>query len=158
MSRIFLTPKDAYEPLERDAELQLALSHILYGCLPHATEKSCLMIFKEKPETVAAMADTKELSTHFFAVEKEEFPSVAMEIKVTTGRDLRMKYEYFFLTDSSEETFFLTTLAKLGTFSLIFLCDDAHQAVTAQMTEEELEPLEKIVSGVGEGLLTKSGL
>ncbi|MCY4261831.1 MAG: hypothetical protein OXC97_00700 [Candidatus Dadabacteria bacterium] len=158
MSRIFLTPKDIYAPLERDIELQLALSHILYGCVPHATEKNCLIIFKERSETVATIADTKEVSTRFFTVEKEEFTSVAMEIKIRTSRDLKMKYEYFFLTDSSEEAFFLATLARLGTFSLIFLCDDAHHSITAQMTESELEPLEKIVSGADADLLTKSGL
>ena len=115
------------------------------------------MIFKEKPEKIAAIADTRKISTRFFTVEKEEFPSVAMEIRVTTGRELRLKYEYFFLTESSEETFFLSTLAKLGEYCLIFLCDETHHAVTAQMSEAEMEPLNKAVSSIG-NRLTKSGL
>ena len=69
-----------------------------------------------------------------------------MEIRITTGRDLRLKYEYFFLTESSEETFFLSTLVKLGKYSLVFLCDETHQSVTAEMTGVEMEPLKKIVT------------
>ncbi len=146
MSSIFSTPQTTYDALERDAELQIALSQILYGCVPHATEQECLMIFKESPEKIAALADIRKISTRFFAVEKEEFPSVAMEIRMTTGRNLRLKYEYFFLTESSEETFFLSTLVKLGKYSLIFLCDETHQSVTAEMTGVEMEPLKKIVT------------
>ncbi len=157
MSRIFSTPQAAFDTLEQDAELQIALSQILYGCVPHATDEVCLMIFKEKPEKIAAIADTRKISTRFFTVEKEEFPSVAMEIRVTTGRELRLKYEYFFLTESSEETFFLSTLAKLGEYCLIFLCDETHHAVTAQMSEAEMEPLNKAVSSIANSL-TKSGL
>ncbi len=157
MSRIFSTPQTAYDALERDTELQIALSQILYGCVPHATDEVCLMIFKEKPEKIAAIADTQKISTRLFTVEKEEFPSVAMEIRITTGRDLRLKYEYFFLTESPEESFFLSTLAKLGKYSLIFLCDETRHAVTAQMIEAEMEPLGEIVSSIGDRL-TKSGL
>ena len=157
MSRIFSAPQTAYDTLEQDTELQIALSQILYGCVPHATNEVCLMIFKEKPEKIAAIADTRKISTRFFTVEKEEFPSVAMEIRITTGRDLRLKYEYFFLTESSEETFFLSTLARLGGYCLIFLCDEALHAVTAQMTEAEMEPLNEAVSSISGGL-TKSGL
>ena len=157
MSRIFSTPKTAYETLEQDAELQIALSQILYGCVPHATEEKCLMIFKESPEKIATLADIRKISTRFFAVEKEEFPSISMEIRITTGKDLRLKYEYFFLTESPEETFFLSTLVKLGKYSLVFLCDETRQSVTAEMTEAETEPLNKAVSAIGESL-TKPGL
>lgn len=146
MSSIFSTPKTIYDTLEQDAELQIALSQILYGCVPHATEQGCLMIFKESPEKIAALCDIRKISTRFFEVEKEEFPSVAMEIRITTGRNLRLKYEYFFLTESSEETFFLSTLERLGVFSLVFLCDDSRCAITAGMTETETEPLKKIVN------------
>lgn len=104
------------------------------------------MIFKESPEKIATLADIRKISTRFSMVEKEEFPSVAMEIRITTGKNLRMKYEYFFLTESSEETFFLSTLARLGVFSLVFLCDDTHCATTAEMTEAEIEPLKKIIT------------
>ncbi len=152
MSSIFSTPQTAYDTLEQDAELQIALSQILYGCVPHATEKECLMIFKESPAQISVLADIREISTRFFAVEKEEFPSVAMEIRVTTGKRLRIKYEYFFLIESSEETFFLSTLVKLGKYSLIFLCDQTHQSVTAEMIEEEIEQLNEAFSSVGEGL------
>lgn len=157
MSRIFSAPQTAYDTLEQDTELQIALSQILYGCVPHATDEVCLMIFKENPEKIAAIADTRKISTRFFTVEKEEFPSVAMEIRITTGRDLRLKYEYFFLTESSEETFFLATLAKIEEYCLIFLSEEAHHAVTVQMTEAEMEPLNEAVSSIG-GRLTKSGL
>ena len=157
MSSISSTPQTAYDTLERDAELQIALSQILYGCVPHATEEECLMIFKESPEKIAALADIRRISTRFFMVEKEEFPSVAMEIRITTGKDLRLKYEYFFLTESSEETFFLSALIKLEKYSLIFLCDEARQSVTAEMTEAETEPLNEAVSSIGERL-TKPGL
>ena len=146
MSSIFSTPQTTYDALERDAELQIALSQILYGCVPHATEEECLMIFKENPEKVAALADIRKISTRFFTVEKEEFPSVAMEIRITTGKNLRLKYEYFFLTESSEETFFLSTLVRLRVFSVVFLCDDAHCAATAEMTEAEIKPLKEIVT------------
>ena len=115
------------------------------------------MIFKESPEKVAALADIRKISTRFFTVEKEEFPSVAMEIRITTGKDLRLKYEYFFLIESSEETFFLSTLVKLRKYSLIFLCDETHQSVTAEMDEAEMEPLNEAVSSIS-GRLTKSGL
>lgn len=157
MSSIFSTPQTAYETLEQDAELQIALSQILYGCVPHATEKECLMIFKESPEKIAMLADIRKISTRFFTVEKEEFPSVAMEIRIATGKNLRLKYEYFFLTESSEETFFLSTLLKLGKYSLIFLCDETHQSVTVEMTEAEIEPLSEAVSSIGE-CLTKPRL
>ena len=157
MSRIFSTPQTVYDALERDAELQIALSQILQGCVPHATDEECLMIFKERPEKIAAVADAQKISTRFFTVEKEEFHSVAMEIRITTGRELRLKYEYFFLTESSEETLFLSTLAKLGEYSLVFLCDETHHAVTVQMTEAEMEPLNETVSSIGDRL-TKSGL
>ena len=108
------------------------------------------MIFKEDPGKVAAIADTKEISTRFFTVEKEEFPSVAMEIRITTGKNLRLKYEYFFLTESSEETFFLATLAKSGKYSLIFLCDETHHAITVEMTTAEMEPLKNIVCEIAD--------
>ena len=110
------------------------------------------MIFKESPEKVAALVDIRKISTRFFTVEKEEFPSVAMEIRIATGKDLRLKYEYFFLTESSEETFFLSTLVKLRKCSLIFLCDDTHQSVTAEMTEAEMESLSEAFSSIGERL------
>ena len=150
MSRIFSAPQTAYDTLERDMELQIALSQILYGCVPHATDEECLMIFKEKPEKIAAIADTRKISTRFFAVEKEEFPSVAMEIRITTGKDLRLKYEYFFLTESSEEALFLTTLTKSGKYFLIFLCEEARHALAAEITEAEMEPLREIVSSIGD--------
>ncbi len=149
MSRIFSAPQTAYDTLERDMELQIALSQILYGCVPHATDEECLMIFKEKPEKITAIADTRKISTRFFAVEKEEFPSVAMEIRITTGKDLRLKYEYFFLTESFEELLFLTTLTKSGKYFLIFLCDEARHALTAEITEAEMEALSEIVSSIG---------
>lgn len=152
MSSIFSTPQTTYDTLEQDAELQIALSQILYGCVPHATGEECLMIFKESPEKVAALADIRKISTRFFTVEKEEFPSVAMEIRITTGKNLRLKYEYFFLTESSEETFFLSALVELEKYSLIFLCDETHQSVTAEMSEAEMEPLKEAVSSIGERL------
>lgn len=152
MSSIFSTPQTTYDTLEQDAELQIALSQILYGCVPHATGEECLMIFKESPEKVAALADIRKISTRFFTVEKEEFPSVAMEIRITTGKNLRLKYEYFFLTESSEETFFLSALAELEKYSLIFLCDETHQSVTAEMSEAEMESLKEAVSSIDERL------
>ena len=130
-------------------ELQIALSQILHGCVPHATDGECLMIFKEKPEKIAAIADTRKISTRFFAVEKEEFPSVAMEIRITTGKYLRLRYEYFFLTESSEETLFLTALTKSGKYFLVFLCDETRHALAAELTEAEMEPLREIVSSIG---------
>ncbi len=150
MSRIFSASQTAYEPLEQDMELQIALSQILYGCVSHATDEGCVMIFKEDPGKVAAIADTKEISTRFFTVEKEEFPSVAMEIRLKTGRNLKLKYEYFFLTESSEEIFFLSTLARLGLFSLLFLCDEAHHMITVEMTTAEMEPLKNIVCEIAD--------
>ena len=146
MSRIFSAPQTAYDALERDMELQIALSQILYGCVPHATDEECLMIFKENPEKITAIADTRKISTRFFAVEKEEFPSVAMEIRITTGKELRLKYEYFFLTESSEEVLFLVTLVKSGKYFLIFLCDETRHALTVEMAEAEIEPLKEILT------------
>lgn len=150
MSRIFSSSQVAYDTLEQDIELQIALSQILYGCVPHATDEGCVMIFKDKPEKIVALVETKEISTRFSTVEKEEFPSVAIDIEITTGRNLKLKYEYFFLTESSEETFFLATLAKSGVYSLLFLCDEMRHAVTVEMDKDEMEPLNGIISSIGD--------
>ncbi len=147
MSRIFSTSGTIYKLLEQDMELQIALSQISSGCVPHATDDECLMIFKEEPDRITSVVDTKKISTRFFAVEKEEFPSVAMEIRITTSGGLGLKYEYFFLTESSEETFFLATLEKLGVYSIIFLCDDTRHAVTVAMTRTEMDSLKALVCG-----------
>ncbi len=145
MSRIFSTPETVYEVLSKDSELVMALSQIHRGCLPHATDDLCAMIFKEEEAKAGALENVTNISTRFFTVEKEEFPSVAMEVRITTDKNLKLKYEYFFLTESYEEIFFLKTLSKLRTFSLLFLCGATVCSVTAEMDDEELKSLTDVV-------------
>ncbi len=108
------------EQFLNDPEMEIALSQISQGCIPDLVDGACVFVFKEKKETVAVLYDTTEISVQFFAVEKNEFQSIVMEIGIIAESGLRLWYDYVFLTESPEEHFFLMELQKLREFSLVF--------------------------------------
>ncbi len=142
MSSVFSTSVKPSGQFLKDFEMEIALSQISQGCIPNVVEQKCHLVFKEKKETIVALCDAREISVRFFAVQKDEFPSIGMEIRITTDRDLKLRYDYFFLTESCEELLFLTELEKHGEFSLVFPTESGKAlCMSVQLGRKEIESL-----------------
>ena len=120
MSRIFSRGAGGFGAPGEDPELAMELERIESGCVPHLAEDRCLVILKESAEKEAFLRGAREISAGFFLVEKREFPSVSMDLRIRTEAGLNLRYEHFFLIESPEEISFLEALGRRGAFFLVF--------------------------------------
>ena len=150
MSRIFSRGTAGPGALRENRELAMELERIESGCVPHLEGGECLIVFKESEEKAAFLRDAREVSTGFFLVEKREFPSVSMDIRIRTGSGLNLRYEHFFLTESPEETSFLAELGRRGAFFLLFPGAEGGLEIGVELAEPERESLGSALERIGD--------
>lgn len=150
MSRIFSRGAGGFGALAEDPELAMELERIESGCVPHLAGDRCLMILKESAEKTAFLRGAREVSAGFFLVEKREFPSVSMDLRIKTGAGLNLRYEHFFLTESPEETSFLAALGRTGEFFLVFPRSGGETEIGVELEERERKSLESVLGNISD--------
>ena len=150
MSRIFSRAAGGRGPLGEDPELAMELDRIESGCVPHRAGGECLMIFKESEEKIAFLRGAREMSTGFFFVEKQEFPSVSMDMRIKTESGLNIRYEHFFLIESPEESSFLAKLRERGAFFLLFPRAGGEIEIGVELSDRERESLGSVLERIAD--------
>lgn len=148
MSRIFSRGAGGFGAPGEDPELAMELERIESGCVPHLEGDRCLMILKESAEKEAFLRGAREISAGFFLVEKREFPSVSMDLRIRTEAGLNLRYEHFFLIESPEEVSFLEALGRSGAFFLVFPRSGGESEIGVELDERERKSLRSVLGNV----------
>ncbi len=148
MSRIFSRGAGGFGAPGEDPELAMELERIESGCVPHLAEDRCLVILKESAEKEAFLRGAREISAGFFLVEKREFPSVSMDLRIRTEAGLNLRYEHFFLIESPEEISFLEALGRRGAFFLVFPRSGGESEIGVELDERERKSLRSVLGNV----------
>lgn len=104
---------------ELDNDLKISLSQIESGSVTATVEGKKSILIKD--EKVNTFQDLEETELNFEHIDRPEFPTVSLKIKVKMKNGLKMRYEHFFLTESPHEIKFLQELSENESFPLYFI-------------------------------------
>lgn len=107
-----------------DPELEISLSQIKVGCIPYVFGNENFLLFKEETINLDVLAQYNTIKIDFDHIERPEFPTISASIKINTSRNLNIKYEYFFLTESEIELNYLKLLIGNRVMKIYFIEDE----------------------------------
>lgn len=103
-------------------DIEIALSQLESGCITTVISEKNVLIIKENKMNFFNEID--KIDFEFEHIERPEFPTIAMRIKIQTIKNIRLRYEYFFLTDSQDEINFISLLVKNESIKIYFVSKD----------------------------------
>ena len=133
------------EMVFNDPELEIALSQIRIGCIPYIFDGENFLIFRDNEDKINSLVDCNKINISFELIERPEFPTVSTNFFINTQKNLNIKYEYFFLTESEIELNFLRLLIKNRKLNLFFITDIIKCKHSVDIPEQECEKLESIL-------------
>ena len=133
------------ETIFNDPELEISLSQIKIGCIPYIFNNENFLIFRDNEDKINALVDYNNIDIKFELIERPEFPTVSSSLFINTHKNLNIKYEYFFLTESEVELNFLKRLIQNKKLNLFFITDIIKCKIPIEIPEEECIKLESIL-------------
>ncbi|MGH7884213.1 MAG: hypothetical protein ACRENO_00805 [Thermodesulfobacteriota bacterium] len=126
------------------SDLEIALSQIESGCIVSIIDNQNILIVKE--EKVSFFNEINKLDISFEHIERPEFPTVAIRLKIKTIKGLNLRYEYFSLTESPDEINFLKLLKENGSLDLYFVSESGTVYRNEMIGPQELKNLNFILT------------
>ena len=136
------------EFLNLSNDLQIELSLISSGLIIADIESSVIFIIKDTAEMIKGFYDLKSVSLNFTSIPRPEFPTVNCDLRLKNEKDLSVKYEYFFNSDSEYELNLLKALLNQNVINLYFFADIPEKCVTIEMEVPEIKQLKKCLSEI----------
>ena len=115
MEIIKKTEKISQLPNELDIELSLIDS----GMVITEINGEIIIVLKDSESMISALKNTVSAKIDFTYIDRPEFPSVNLDLRLNTEKDLSIKYSYFFNTEAEYE---LNLLANILNQKEVYLC------------------------------------
>lgn len=125
-------------------DLEIALSQIESGCLTTITDDKNLIIIKEN--NINFFDKIQRIDISFEHIERPEFPTIAMRLKVNTSDNLNLRYEYFFLTEAEEEINFLDQIVRKESIYILFTSNENYTQRYEKINNKEVDKLSSVLS------------
>ncbi|MGI9534220.1 MAG: hypothetical protein ACR2NW_04665 [Thermodesulfobacteriota bacterium] len=129
-------------------DLQIELSLINAGLIITEPESSVIFIIKDSSEKINSLSNLKSVRLNFTSIKRPEFPTINIELKLKTDRDLSVKYDYFFNADSEYELNLLESILNQNVIKIYFFTDIPENTVTVGMERSEIEQLDNCLGDI----------
>ncbi|MGI9554087.1 MAG: hypothetical protein ACR2NC_04110 [Thermodesulfobacteriota bacterium] len=129
-------------------DLQIELSLINSGLIITEADGSVIFIIKDSTEMINSLSGLKSLSINFTSIDRPEFPTINTVLKLKTDRDLSVKYDYFFNSDSEYELNLLQTLLNQNDIKICFFTDIPENTVTIGLERTEIDQLDNCIRDI----------
>ena len=129
-----------------DPELEISLSQIEVGCIPYVFQNENFLLFKDKKEKINILKEFNSINIRFENIERPEFPTISASVFINTKKNINIKYEYFFLTESEIELNYLKLLNQNRQINVYFINDFIESKALVKITEDETAKLNAILS------------
>ena len=136
------------EFLNLSNDLQIELSLISSGLIITDDENSVIFIIKDSAEMIKGFNDLKSVSLNFTSIPRPEFPTVNCDLRLKSEKDLSVKYEYFFNSESEYELNLLKAILNQKLINLYFITDIPEKCVKIEMEEPEVNQLEDCLNEI----------
>ena len=124
-------------------DLEIALSQIESGCLTTIIDDKNLIIIKEN--NINFFDKIQKIDLSFEHIDRPEFPTIAMHLKVKTDDNLRLKYEYFFLTEAEDEINYLNQIVKNESIYILFTSNENYTQRYEKINDKEIDKLSSVL-------------
>ena len=98
------------------------------------------------------MKEFKAITVDFELVERPEFPSLAFYMNIEGRSGGKLRFEYFFSTESGGETDILRKMCGDGRFDIILYNFGVEFIINAEISEGQASELRALVTKAGGGL------
>ena len=142
---------------ELHPDTELSLSLIDSGCLFVLSESNVALIIKASQDDIRIMKEFRAITVDFELIERPEFPSLAFYLNLEAKDGGRFRYEYFFSTESGDETGILGKMCGDRRFDIIFYNSGVEFVIRAEIPERQASELRSLLAKAG-GSLTNMPL
>ncbi len=142
-SGIFILQKISTSLTDIDVDLEIALSQIESGCMTTIISDTNILIVKEK--SISFFEEIDKIDISFEHIERPEFPTIALRLKIKTTNNLNLRYEYFFLTESKDEIHFLNLLVKNESIRILFVSNEIKTERDEKINIDQINNLSSIL-------------
>ncbi|NIP29678.1 MAG: hypothetical protein GTO02_05070 [Candidatus Dadabacteria bacterium] len=129
----------------KDPELEISLSQLETGCIPYVFNNENYLLFKDIEEKINLISDYTNIDIQFEHIERPEFPTVEASFLIKTNKNLNIKYQYFFLTESPVELNFLNLLKDKKNLHIYFLTDIIMCKIFLKIPDKQIKILNIIL-------------
>jgi len=129
-------------------DLQIELSLINSGLIVTEADNSVIFIIKDSPEMIEGLGNLKSLLLKFTPIDKPEFPTINAKLKLKTEKNLSVKYDYFFNSESEYELNLLQSILNQNQIKLYYLTDIAEKCVKIEMEMSESGQLKNCLGNI----------
>jgi hypothetical protein len=127
-------------------DTELSLSLIDSGCLFVLIDGKTALVIKGSGDDVRLMKDFQAITVDFELIERPEFPSLAfyLSLEAKSGRSFR--FEYFFSTESADETNILGKMCEDKRFDIILYDSAPEFVIRAEIPDGQARELRSLLT------------
>lgn len=133
--------------LHPDTELSLSL--IDSGCLFVLLDNKIALIIKASHDDIQRMKEFQAITVDFELIERPEFPSLAFFLNLEAKGGRSFRFEYFFSTESGDETDILRKMCSDKRFDIILYNSGVEFVIRAEIPEGQAYELRSLLTKTG---------
>lgn len=137
----------ARSELHPDTEMSLSL--IDSGCLFAQIGGKAALIIKGKVDEFDIIKEFQTITIDFELIEKAEFPSLAFFLNIVAKCGRKFRFEYFFSTESGDETEILRMMCGDRRFDIILYSSGVDLVIRAEIPEGQAAELGTLLGKAG---------
>jgi len=141
--------KDAGGIPDLHPDTVMSLSLIDSGCLFAQINGKTAFIIKGSGDDFGIIKEFRTITIDFDLVEKAEFPSLAFFLNIETGSGRRLRFEYFFSTESGDETDILGKMCGDRRFDILLYSSGVDYVIRAEIPEGQAAELSALLGKTG---------
>lgn len=143
--------------LDPHPDTLLSLSLIDSGCLFVLMDNKIALIIKASQDDIQIMKEFQTITVDFELIERPEFPSLAFYLNLEAKGGRSFRFEYFFSTESGDETDILRKMCDDTRFDIILYNSGVEFVIRAEIPERQAHELRSLLTKAG-GSLTNMPL
>ncbi len=137
--------KDTKEDQALHPDTELSLSLIESGCLFAPVNGRPALIIKGNGDDIHIIKEFRTIIIDFELIEKAEFPSLAFFLSIDTKSERRLRFEYFFSTESAEERELLGKMCGDRRIDIILYGSGVDFVIHAEIPEVQARELKSLL-------------
>lgn len=130
--------------LTHDTELSLSL--IESGCLFVPVDNKSTLIIKSSPDVLEALEESDRILINFELIQRPEFPTLGAYVVFEEPGGNKLRFEYFFNTESSAETELVEMLVDQDHFDIITYDGSVRQVKRTAIGDDKKTELSSILA------------
>lgn len=144
--------KGAPEHPELSNDTMITLSQIESGCLFIPWGENVYMVIKSTQNEIADLKMLSLITINTELIERPEFPTVALYMRIHTEGDRSYDFEYYFNIEASEELGLLEKLSAQKNLGIILYDERIEHSAEIRLTDEDKSGLATLL-GQARGLV-----